>query len=72
MSRRLTHMERAERWYRQQVKNGRLRDADYIQLSKHSAICYEPAENLSVTRAKTLHDILSDIKVIDNALKLKL
>ena len=72
MPKRLTHMQRAERWYNRQVKNGKLRDADYTALSKRSAICYEPAVLQSIAQQKTLHDMLSDLKVIDNALKVKL
>lgn len=69
---RLNHLQRAERWYNQQIKNGNLRSADYSALSKRMAICYEPAVLQSVAQAKTLHDLLSDLKVIDNALKIKL
>lgn len=70
MPKRLTHQQRAEKWFKQQQKKNNLLAADYSQLSKRSAICYEPAIMIKDRMQKTDHDMLSKIKIIDNALKL--
>ena len=67
-----THMQRAERWYNQQVKNGKLREADYSALSTRSALCYEPATMLNRVNDKTLHDILQVAKQLNGVTKFKL
>lgn len=72
MAKRLTHAQRAERWYNKQVRSGNLRSADYSQLTKRMAICYEPAVLIEQQQQLTPHDMLTKLKVIDNALKIKL
>lgn len=72
MPRRLTHQQRAEKWFKQQQKKNNLLSADYSQLSKRMSICYEPAVMIKDRVQKTDKDMLSDLKIIDNALKIKL
>ncbi len=72
MAKRQTQMQRAERWYNQQVRNGKLRDADYSTLSKRSTLCYEPATMLNRVNEKSLHDILQVAKQLNGVTKFKL
>jgi hypothetical protein len=64
MSRKLTAYNRAERWYAQQVKNGKLREADYSALSRKMTLCYEPATMMSQRNEVSKHDILSNAKAL--------
>jgi hypothetical protein len=72
MAKRLTYMQRAERWYAKQVKNKTLRDADYSMLTRKLPICYEPAVMMSRRNEQTKHDILSLAKELNTITKFKL
>jgi hypothetical protein len=62
MPKKLTAYNRAERWYAQQVKNGKLRAADYSALSRKMALCYEPATMMNARNEQTLQDKLQIAK----------
>jgi hypothetical protein len=68
----LTAYSRAERWYAQQVRNGRLRDADYSSLARRMSLCYEPATMLNARNEQSKHDILSDAKALKAITEFKL
>ncbi len=72
MPKKLTHMQRAERWYNQQVKNKNLREADYSTLTKRMTLCYEPAVMMSHRNERSLHDILQQNKLLEETKKIKL
>lgn len=57
MPRKMTAFTRAERWYNRQVKQGRLRAADYSALTKKMALCYEPATLQANRNAVTDQDL---------------
>jgi len=57
-----TAYSRAERWYSRQVKQGRLRDADYSALAKRMTLCYEPATLMQNRNVQTLQDKLQIAK----------
>lgn len=62
MPKKLTQMARTERWYNRQVKQGRLRDADYSALTKRMSLCYEPATLMNARNEVTNQDILQRAK----------
>lgn len=67
-----TAYSRAERWYNRQVKQGRLRDADYSALTKKMALCYEPATMMNARNEQTLHDKLQLAKQLKAITEFKL
>lgn len=68
--RKMTHAQRAERWYNRQVKLNNLRSSDYSFLSRRMALCYEPTTLLSQRQQKTDHDLLSELKILEQKIKL--
>ena len=72
MSKKLTAMQRAERWYNRQVKNAKLRDSDYSFLSRRMSLMYEPAQLQSQRSESTKHDMLSANKLLNSVKDFKL
>lgn len=72
MPRKMTQMQRAQKWYASQVRIGKLRDSDYSSLSKRSALCYEPVVMMNRQNEQSLHDILQRAKQLSVVTKFKL
>jgi hypothetical protein len=72
MPRKQTAYSRAERWYARQVKNGKLREADYSALSRRMSLCYEPATMLNARNEQTLQDKLQIAKQLKAITEFKL
>ena len=67
-----TAYSRAERWYNRQVKQGRLRDADYSALTRKMTLCFEPATMMNARNEQTLHDKLQIAKQLKAITEFKL
>lgn len=67
-----TAHSRAERWYARQVRNGKLRDADYSALTKRMTLCYEPATLIQNRNMQTLQDKLQIAKQLKAITEFKL
>lgn len=72
MPKKLTQIARAEKWYSRQIRNSKLREADYSSLARKMTLCYEPATMLNTRNEQTLHDKLQIAKQLKAITEFKL
>jgi len=70
--RKSTAYNRAEKWYARQVKQSKLRSADYSTLARRMALCYEPATLIQNCNQVTNQDILQKAKELRRVTDFKL